>query len=179
MEIILYPFWLYFREKGKLMNHLVAFRTCHYINWPKFWEIHLFTIVSCFLFAPDGSFHKTSDKVYITGKLMEVQRKTNTMKQELFSIDMTKSRKEADAKIVVWACDVSRNNPFTDIFVLNSVTVVFLILLNYFEDLCSFTTFKIFHHKYSLRKINGGLNPSITKAPLFLCFFRMWSNRNA
>ena len=32
---------------------------------------------------------------------MEVQRKTNTMKQELFSIDMTKSRKEADAKIVV------------------------------------------------------------------------------
>ena len=52
------------------------------------------------------------------------------------------NQEEEDTSIVLHAVDVSRRNPFTELLIFCSDTDVLLILLNYFEEICSSTIFR-------------------------------------
>ena len=52
------------------------------------------------------------------------------------------NQEEADAGVVLHALEVSQRDPFTDLVISCSYTDVLLILLFYFEDLCSSYIFK-------------------------------------
>ena len=51
------------------------------------------------------------------------------------------------------AIDVCKRDPFTKLTISCSDTDVLLILLNYFDQLPSTTTFKTTHHQYNLHSI--------------------------
>ena len=55
------------------------------------------------------------------------------------------------------AIDVTKRGPFSELVILCSDTDVLLILLHYFESLCSSTIFKTVNREFVLRKIH---NPS-------------------
>ena len=71
----------------------------------------------------------------------------------------TFGQEEADTGIVLHVIDVCRRDPFSDPDVL-------LILLNYFEQLPSTTTFKTTEHCYNLRQILERFTPRVSKALL-------------
>ena len=86
----------------------------------------------------------------------------SSLNQELFDYN----QEEADKGIVLHALDVTKNDHFTESVIACSDTDVFLILLNYFEDINSCTIFKTSYQEYYLREIHKSLKPGIIKALL-------------
>ena len=76
------------------------------------------------------------------------------------------NHEEADTGIVLHAPDVSKRDPFSELVVSCSDTVVLLILLHYFDKLSSSTIFKTINREFVLRKIYENLAPSVFKALL-------------
>ena len=72
---------------------------------------------------------------------------TNMMnlKETLFDYN----QEEADTAIVFHALDVSERDPFTDLVISCSDTDVLLILLFYYEDLCSSCIFKTRNNEFA------------------------------
>ena len=90
------------------------------------------------------------------------------LNRELFDYN----QEEADTGIVLYALDMSKNDHFTELVIACSDTEVLLFLLNYFEDINSFTIFKTLRQEYFLREIYESLKPGIIKAVLgFHAFF--------
>ena len=74
------------------------------------------------------------------------------------------NHEEADTGIVLHAPDVSKRDPFSELVVSCSDTVVLLILLHYFDKLSSSTIFKTINREFVLRKIYENLAPSVFHA---------------
>ena len=74
------------------------------------------------------------------------------------------NQEEADTGIVLHAVDVSQRNPFSDLLISCSDTDVLLILLHYFEDLCSSCIFKTRTSEIKLRTVYESLGREICKA---------------
>ena len=61
------------------------------------------------------------------------------------------NQEEADTGIVLHALDVSERDSFTDLVIPCSDTNVFLILLFYYENLCSSCIFKTRKNEFKLQ----------------------------
>ena len=75
-------------------------------------------------------------------------------------------QEEADTIIVLHAIDVTRRNPFSDLIISCSDTDVPLILLHYFEDLCSTTVFSTHEHDMPLQPLAEKLGSNVCKGLL-------------
>ena len=75
-------------------------------------------------------------------------------------------QEEADTSIVLHANDVTRRNPFSDLTISCSDTDVLLILLHYFEDLCSTTVFSTHEHDMPLQPLAEKLGSNVCKGLL-------------
>ena len=61
------------------------------------------------------------------------------------------SQEEADTSIILHAIDVTQRNPFSDLVIRCWDTDVLLILLYYFDELCSTTIFSTNEHDMPLQ----------------------------
>ena len=82
--------------------------------------------------------------------------------ENLFSYN----QEEADTGIVLHALGVTQRNPYSERLISCSDTDVLLILLHYFEDICSSTTFKARNKEIYLRTVYETLGKEICKALL-------------
>ena len=73
---------------------------------------------------------------------------------------------EADTCIVLHSLDVAKRNPFSDLVVYCCDTDVLLLLLHYFDDLCSSTVFRTTNRDIRLRTLHSHLCPERCTSPL-------------
>ena len=66
---------------------------------------------------------------------------------------------EADTCIVLHSLDVAKRNPFSDLVVYCCDTDVLLLLLHYFDNLCSSTVFRTTNRDIRLRTLHSHLGP--------------------
>ena len=71
----------------------------------------------------------------------------------------TYNHEEADTGIVLHCIDISKRDPFTELVVSCSDTDVLLILLHYFNQLCTTTVFKTLHQQMNLRMMYESFSP--------------------
>ena len=76
------------------------------------------------------------------------------------------SQEEADTSIILHAIDVTQRNPFSDLVIRCSDTNVLLILLYYFDELCSTTIFSTNEHDMPLQPLAEKLNFDLSKGLL-------------
>ena len=112
---------------------------------------------------------------YLSGKLSQhlskdfvivlngnVTSNMSDLDENLFNFN----HEEADTGIVLHAIDVTKRDPFSELVILCSDTDVLLILLHYFESLCTSTIFKTVNREFVLRKIHCQLSLNVCKALL-------------
>ena len=73
------------------------------------------------------------------------------------------NQEEADTSIVLYAIDVTRQNPFSDLTISCSYGDIQLILLHYFDDLCSLTVFGRREHEMPLQIFAYKLDSNVCK----------------
>ena len=76
------------------------------------------------------------------------------------------NQEEADTGIILHALDVTKRNPFTDLVISCSDTDVLLLLLHYFDDLCTSTVFRTLKHDIELGEVHEHLGREICKSLL-------------
>ena len=76
------------------------------------------------------------------------------------------SQEEADRSIILHAIDVTQRNPFSDLVIRCSDADVLLILLYYFDELCSTTIFSTNEHDMPLQLLAKKLNFDLRKGLL-------------
>ena len=76
------------------------------------------------------------------------------------------NHEEAHTGTALYALDVSKRDPISELVVFCSDTGILLILLHYFDKLSSSMIFKTINREFVLRKIYENLAPSVCKALL-------------
>ena len=90
----------------------------------------------------------------------------DTIIQDLDPTLLDHSHEEADASIILHAIDVTQRNPFSDLVIRCSDTDVLLILLYYFDGLCSTTIFSANEDDMPLKPLAEKLNFDLLKGLL-------------
>ena len=89
-----------------------------------------------------------------------------TCETNIQDLDLTlfdHSQEEADTSIILHAIDVTQRNPFSDLVIRCSDTNVLLILLYYFDELCSTPIFSTNEHGMLLQPLAEKLNFDLCK----------------
>ena len=92
-----------------------------------------------------------------------------TCETNIQDLDLTlfdHSQEEADTSIILHAIDVTQRNSFSDLVIRCSDTDVLLILLYYFDELCSTPIFSTNEHDMPLQPLAKKLNIDLRKGLL-------------